>query len=759
MRPVFSIHGGVHPPENKAQSTAEPIAVIPLAKHFILPLNQHIGAAAQAIVTLGQKVLKGEVLAEAQGLVSAPVHAPTSGEIIAIEERPVPHPSGLSALSIVLQADGKDQWTELSPIEDYHAHAPQHLLEIVRNAGIAGMGGAGFPTAVKLNPRSDQHVSTLILNGTECEPYITADDVLMRERAEEIVAGAELLAYLLKQPKDILIGVEDNKPQAIEALQKAAQNSSVEIVSFPTKYPSGGEKQLIEILTGKQVPSGAIPATIGIVVQNVGTVLAAWRAVRYGEPLLSRITTIVGDSLAKQRNIDVPLGTPIEHILKEHGWQQERCARIVIGGPMMGFAIDHADVPVIKTTNCVLVPSTEEMPAQPPAQACIRCGMCAEACPASLLPQQLLWYSQSENHEQLRSHNLFDCIECGACSYVCPSNIPLVQYYRASKGEIRKQDQEKEKSDRSRLRFESRKTRIEKAEAEKEAKRLARKKAAEEAKKIQAEKAKLKQSDSGESNIVSAAIAAASEKAVDPEKEKAKLERAFSSAESRVSRAKEQLQKAQDEGADDSRIESLKARLKQAEQKLNEAQNKLAEFANRAPATSERVLQKLAASPQEKVEKAIASVEKRLASAEEKLAEARENNSPTLAALEQGVAKLKEKLEQNRSELAQVKAESGTSTPSQTATQTEDLTLNAAQQAIEKAKAKAAAQANLSAEEKQAQQLESLLSRLEKAKQRLQKAEAENNENVDAFRMGVDKLQAKLDQAQAAQKENSEVGS
>ncbi len=754
MRKTYPIHGGVHPPENKCQSTAETIGSIPLADEFILPLNQHIGTSAEPVVTLGQSVRKGELLAEAQGLVSAAVHAPTSGEVVAIEERAIAHPSGMNANCIVVRADGKDQWIELSGIDDYKTTPRETLVKLIRGAGIAGMGGAGFPAAVKLNPRSDQKISTLILNGTECEPYITADDVLMRERAEQIIAGAQLMAHLLQQPGEILIGVEDNKPEAIKALQKAAENSAVEIVSFATKYPSGGEKQLIEILTGKQVPSGAIPAQIGIVVQNVGTAVAAWRAVRYGEPLISRITTVVGDALEQQRNIEVPIGTPFEHILKHHGWQREQCARIIVGGPMMGFAVDNTAVPVIKTTNCILLPSHQEMPPQPPAQACIRCGMCSQACPASLLPQQLLWYSQSENFEQLRAHNLFDCIECGACSYVCPSNIPLVQYYRASKGEIRKLDVEKEKSDRSRLRFESRKQRIEKAEAEKEAKRQARKKAAEEAKKLLADNAQQQSSDTGKADVVKAALAAASEKSVDPAKEKAKLERALSSAESRLGRAEEQLMQAQKESADETRIDSLKARLKQAEQKVADAKTRLADFTSGdAPIAASKVMQKLQASPVEKIENAITSLEKRLATAEQKLAQAQQNNSPTLAALEQGVIKLKEKLETKRSELAECKKEGGQQqqTPAE-----HPATKNAAELAIEKAQAKAAAQAKLTPAEKQAQQIESLISRLEKAKQRLQKAQAEDSEHVEAFRSSVDKLQVKLEHAQ---QQNNEVES
>ena len=465
MRKIWDIPGGVHPPENKHQSVQLPIGSIPLPAEIVLPLNQHIGAPSEPIVEVGDKVLKGQLVAKAQGVFSAGVHASTSGTVSAIEDRLVPHPSGMSARCIVIQPDGEEQWVQLSPCDNSDALDHFELIERIRNAGIAGLGGAGFPTAVKLNPRSVDRVETLIINGTECEPYITADDVLMRERATDIIAGAQLLAKIVGQPREILVGIEDNKPEAIAAMQKAAEGTPVEIVVFPTKYPSGGERQLIQILTGKEVPSGKIPAQIGILVQNVGTAAAAYRAIRYGEPLISRVTTVVGEALGEQRNIQVLIGTPIDHVLAMHGFQPDRSSRLIIGGPMMGYAIEQTAVPVVKTTNCILVPSRTEMPEPPPAQPCIRCGLCAEACPAQLLPQQLFWYAKSEDHEKLEAHNLFDCIECGACSYVCPSSIPLVHYYRAAKGDIRAQKAEKEKADRARRRFEFRQERIAKAEA------------------------------------------------------------------------------------------------------------------------------------------------------------------------------------------------------------------------------------------------------------------------------------------------------
>lgn len=472
MRKIWDFHGGIHPQENKEQSLQQPLQDAPVPPQLILPLNMHIGAPARPVVSVGDKVLAGQLVAESAGGFSAAVHASSSGEIIAIEDRPIAHPSGLRAPCIVIATDGADRWLEAQPLADYRQTKPADLVEQLAQSGLAGMGGAGFPTTVKLQPRNP--ISTLIINGTECEPYITADHELMRSSAEDIVRGAELLAYLLGEPDEILIGIEDNKPDAIEVMIAAAESSRAEIVTFPTKYPSGGEKQLIEILTGKQVPSGGLPADLGIVVQNVGTAAAAWDAVANGRPLTSRITTLVGENLNAMGNYRVRIGTPVSFLLSEVGTKTSELSRVVMGGPMMGFSLPDLDVPVTKITNCLIVPDLTELPEPPPAQPCIRCGNCAEACPASLLPQQLLWFAQSENSAGLKAHNLFDCIECGACSYVCPSNIPLVQYYRASKGMIREAEREKIASDRARERFEARQVRLAREAEERKAKREAR---------------------------------------------------------------------------------------------------------------------------------------------------------------------------------------------------------------------------------------------------------------------------------------------
>lgn len=479
MRKIYDFHGGIHPPENKVQSVGEPIEDAGIPEELVIPLSQHIGAPASCVVSEGEHVLKGQLIAEARGFVSAPVHAPTSGVIRAIEDRVIAHPSGLTAPCIVIATDGQDQWLDHSGVQDYESVERSELLGRIRNAGIAGMGGAGFPTAVKLSVKPDTKIETLILNGTECEPYITADDALMRERAGEIIRGAMILHHILN-PSETLIGVEDNKPDGIAALRSAAADTDVEIVVFPTKYPSGGEKQLIEILTGKQVPSGGLPSDIGIVCQNIGTAVAVANAIEKGEPLISRVTTVTGEAVETPRNFEVLLGTPMEFLLQKAGYRASNNNRLIMGGPMMGFSTPRADVPIVKTTNCILAPTASELPTPPPAQACIRCAMCAEACPASLLPQQLFWFSQGKEHEKLEDHKLFDCIECGACSFVCPSNIPLVQYYRSSKAEILQARSDHERSEQSRVRFEAREERLLQQAAEREAKRAARKKAAEE---------------------------------------------------------------------------------------------------------------------------------------------------------------------------------------------------------------------------------------------------------------------------------------
>ncbi|MEY3017861.1 MAG: hypothetical protein RL336_996 [Pseudomonadota bacterium] len=475
---IFKLTGGVHPPQNKHQSIQRPIAQADVPAQLVIPMSQHIGPPSTPIVTVGQRVLKGQCIATAESFEGAFVHASTSGKVLAIEERPHNHASGMPALSIVIESDGNDEWQRMPAMENWPQCDRQTLLQRIHEAGVIGMGGAGFPAASKL--ATDKPIHTLVMNGAECEPYITSDQMLMTERAEELILSCELMMHVLGASKT-LFGIEDNKPEAIEAIKAAHAkrgNDKIHIVVIPTVYPSGGSKQLIQILTGNEVPSSGHSSDLGIIMQNVATAVAAYRAIVFGEPSISRITTLTGEALAAPQNIEALVGTPLSALLEQAGWQQNLADRIIIGGPMMGYTVTDTQLPVTKTTNCILVPTRAELPPPPPAQACIRCGLCAEACPASLLPQQLYWFSRAGEHDKLESHNLFDCIECGACSYSCPSNIPLVQYYRASKAEIRQARRDAKQAEQSKRRFEARQARLQRLEEEKTAQRAARAEAA-----------------------------------------------------------------------------------------------------------------------------------------------------------------------------------------------------------------------------------------------------------------------------------------
>ena len=738
MRKIWDFHGGVHPQENKRQSLASGIATLPLPEELTLPLNQHTGAPAIPVVAVGDQVLKGQLIAEPVGMVSAALHAPTSGVVTAIADRQVPHPSGMSTTCIVIRPDGRDQWCDHQGLAEPLAASGDQLLARVRQAGITGLGGASFPTAVKLSPR--QTITTLIINGTECEPYITADDILMRERAEEIVAGASIIARILGDPQTLLIGVEDNKPQAFEALEAAATGSGIEVVEFPTKYPSGGEKQLIEILTGQQVPSGKLPAELGIVCQNVGTARAVYRAVVFGEPLISRITTVTGKACASNRNYEVLLGTPVSHLLAHSGFDPDRCTRLVMGGPMMGFTLPDLSVPVVKASNCILACDASESPAvAPPQQACIRCGLCAEACPATLLPQQLYWYSQARDFDKVQAHDLFDCIECGACSYVCPSNIPLVQYYRAAKGEIRKLNGEKLKSDLARQRFESHQARLEKAEAEKAAKREARRLAAEAAQARVADGA----ADPGThqpgsaDELIAAAMAKAAARKASPEQQQAKLERGLELATSRLAAAESKLTEAHANEVSGEPLEKLEAQAEEARRKLEEARRKLAEFKPQTSGDKQAaaVADKIQASPREQLEAKVATLTKTMAAAREKLAAT--DDDAIRAALEQGLEKQRHKLADAEQQLAELGPE-GDQQPG------DPQILDAAAAAIARAQARAAAATEQSPAEKLEASIESLTSRIAKARDKLATARGEGSEHVEVLQSSLDKLEAKL---------------
>ncbi|EKN6259810.1 TPA: electron transport complex subunit RsxC [Yersinia enterocolitica] len=470
---IWEFDGGIHPPEMKLQSSRVPMRIATLPEQLIVPLQQHLGPEGELRVSTGERVLKGQPLTVGRGR-TVPVHAPTSGVITAIAPHTTAHPSGLAELCVHITPDGEDRWREQQPWTDYSLRDKNDLLERIHQAGIAGLGGAGFPTASKLQGGLNS-VTTLIINAAECEPYITADDRLMQEHASEVVLGTQILMYLL-QPQQVLMGIEDNKPEAIAALKQALRGQDkIQLRVIPTKYPSGGAKQLTKILTGKEVPFGKHSSSIGVLMQNVGTVVAIKRAVIDDEPLIERVVTLTGDALSKPGNFWARIGTPVLHLLKLAGFTPQNQPMVIMGGPLMGFTLPSLDVPIVKISNCILAPTAAEMGLSEPEQSCIRCGLCVDACPAGLLPQQLYWFSRGEEHEKARNHNLFDCIECGACAYVCPSNIPLVQYYRQEKAEIRTLDQEAERSAQAKARFEAKQARLQR---EKLARELRHKQAA-----------------------------------------------------------------------------------------------------------------------------------------------------------------------------------------------------------------------------------------------------------------------------------------
>ncbi|KID58133.1 electron transporter RnfC [Pseudoalteromonas luteoviolacea] len=463
---LWQFPGGIHPPEQKSLSNQAAIGSLPLPEYLVLPLKQHIGANGQLLVNKGEHVLKGQVLTQPGTNWSLPIHAPTSGTITDIKPMPSAHPSAMPELSIVLTPDGDDTWCELETRASLDGLDNKALIDIIHHAGIAGMGGAGFPTYVKAD--SAKTIEYLVVNGVECEPYITADDMLMREHAKDIIRGMEVMMSILS-PQYALVGIEDNKPEALAAMQQAAKhNSKILVRSIPTKYPSGGEKQLIKVLTSKEVPSGGIPADVGVLVQNVGTLFAVSEAVYEGKPLIERVVTVTGNTIHKPQNVWALLGTEVKHLVYSQGFTPVENQRVIMGGPMMGFTLPTVRIPVVKTTNCILAPDNQELAVAGQEQACIRCSACADACPQTLLPQQLQWFAKGQEYDKLEEYNLFDCIECGACSYVCPSEIPLVQYYRVAKAEIREQKLEKVKAERAKERFEARKARLEREQEERQ---------------------------------------------------------------------------------------------------------------------------------------------------------------------------------------------------------------------------------------------------------------------------------------------------
>lgn len=461
---VHHFNGGVHPAEHKQESTALPISRLPIPEKLVLPLRQHVGHIPKIKIKVGDHVLKGQMLAEAEGSVSAAVHAPTSGIIQEISEHIIPHPSGLPDLCITLTPDGKDTWHALQPT-DWRNTPVTELVASLRASGIVGLGGATFPTHIKLRADGKSHIHTLVINAAECEPYITCDDMLMREHADEIAKGIEIVKYMLGA-ETCLVGIEDNKREAAQAMVNACANltgTSVKVV--PTLYPSGDARRLIHLLLGTEIPHNKRSTDVGIQVFNVATVRAIYRYFTYGEPSLNRVVTITG-SVKQPQNFEVLFGTPLDMLIAAAGGTEVATSHFIMGGPMMGFDLPTIHVPITKASNCIIAATPSLFSPPPPAMPCIRCARCAEACPVNLQPQELYWFSKSDNFEKARDYQLFDCIECGCCSYVCPSNIPLVQYYRYAKSEIIAADKAKEAADLARERNEFRLARIEREKLE-----------------------------------------------------------------------------------------------------------------------------------------------------------------------------------------------------------------------------------------------------------------------------------------------------
>ena len=463
MAKLHHFHGGLVLDGHKAESLTRGLRQASLPQKLILPLRQHIGDYNKPLVGVGQRVLKGETIAACSSLICAAVHASTSGFVSEISQFPVAHPSGQADTCVVIDVDGEDEAAS-ADIVDPGTLAPDEMIQRICRAGIVGLGGAAFPTPPKLSRGKSHGVDTLIINGVECEPYITCDDMLMRNYAAEVIRGCGYLQKILT-PRKTLIAIEDNKPEAISAMSQALAAhplAAAEIIPVPTIYPAGGEKQLIQILTGKEVPHGNLAFDIGLLCQNVGTCAAITRALETGEPLISRIVTCSGDNVVEPGNWEIRLGTPISHLLElAGGYRHGDDAYLVMGGPMMGFALSGDNLPIVKSSNCILVMREETIPHSPGYHdECIRCGKCTEVCPARLLPQQLYWHARARAYERTQEYHLFECIECGCCSAVCPSQIPLVQYYRAAKSEIRAAQKAQFKADRARARFEFREHRL-----------------------------------------------------------------------------------------------------------------------------------------------------------------------------------------------------------------------------------------------------------------------------------------------------------
>lgn len=431
MKAAFDFHGGIHPAYNKETTAGLPAEELPLQEKYIVPLSQSLGAAGNPVVERGTEVLKGQLLAEPGGFVSVPIHAPTSGKVSKIDN--FPHPSGRMMTALEITADGEDRWIDgCGPLRDFENMKPDAIKKAIWDAGIVGMGGAAFPTHVKLSPPKEKPIDTLIINGAECEPYLTADHRIMVEHAEEVISGARLMAKVIGVER-IIVGIERNKPDAIDKMLSLADG--IEVEALHVVYPQGSEKQLIYALLGRSVPTGGLPMDVGVLVQNVGTAMAAYNACAFGYPLIERIITVTGSGIAQPKNLKVRVGTLVSDIVQYCGGLSRNTMKAVMGGPMMGIGQHTLDVPVMKGTSGMVFLTAGEVTLFR-SDPCIRCAACVEACPMGLLPTVISSYSVNSMFDTAQEYHAMDCIECGCCSYSCPSHIPLVQNIRRAKAEI-----------------------------------------------------------------------------------------------------------------------------------------------------------------------------------------------------------------------------------------------------------------------------------------------------------------------------------
>lgn len=429
----FGFRGGVHPPENKIQTENMAVEEVKAPKMLYVALLQHIGAPLDPIVAVGDRVLKGQKIADSQAFMSSPIHSPVSGIVKRIEDHVFPLMGRIK--TVIIENDEQETWDELSKIEKWENVDRRTLLTMIREKGIVGIGGASFPTHIKLDPPADAKIDTLLLNGVECEPYLNSDNRLMIENPEKIVNGIKIIKKILGVNRAI-VGIEENKPEAIASMRKAVEGTGIEIAPLKTKYPQGGEKQLIKAVLDRQVPSGKLPSAVGVVVQNTGTAAAIYDGIVNGIPLIEKVVTVSGKGIINPKNVKIAIGTPFSYLLDYCGVNREVVDKLVMGGPMMGMAQFSEEAPVIKGTSGLLALTKEETNPYK-TRACIGCGKCVEACPMGLEPLMFARLAAFEQWEQLKEYSLMDCIECGSCAYICPANRPLTEAIKIGKSKLR----------------------------------------------------------------------------------------------------------------------------------------------------------------------------------------------------------------------------------------------------------------------------------------------------------------------------------